>query len=291
MTGGIDQRVFLVGCPRSGTTLLQSMLASHSRIASFPETHFFERGFAEERDLSVKRVLTPVLGGFYLGLILSDWVDELDKLGYEICDLDRPSRKWSRAAAVNDLVGLLDTLTLNDSKNVWVEKTPRHVLRINTISNYVNEPKFVHIVRDGRAVVASLHDASGRYPAYWGGRLSSEECVSMWNACITSTFEHVGRQNHFVVAYERLLKDPEKHLRELCSFLGMRYETSMASRYASANARIVSGYEAWKENNSGPLRDAGLAKYRELFSERQRRAIEKTLDWSKFDRTVETSGK
>ncbi|NJL55543.1 sulfotransferase [bacterium] len=32
--------LFLVGCPRSGTTLLQSMLASHPQIASFPETKF-----------------------------------------------------------------------------------------------------------------------------------------------------------------------------------------------------------------------------------------------------------
>ncbi|MGL6135938.1 MAG: sulfotransferase, partial [Planktothrix sp.] len=34
-------RLFLVGCPRSGTTLLQSLLAAHSQIASFPESQFF----------------------------------------------------------------------------------------------------------------------------------------------------------------------------------------------------------------------------------------------------------
>jgi hypothetical protein len=33
-------RLFLVGCPRSGTTLLQSLLAAHPQIASFPESHF-----------------------------------------------------------------------------------------------------------------------------------------------------------------------------------------------------------------------------------------------------------
>ena len=35
------QRIFLVGCPRSGTTLLQSLLAAHPDITSFPESHFF----------------------------------------------------------------------------------------------------------------------------------------------------------------------------------------------------------------------------------------------------------
>ena len=36
-------RVFIVGCPRSGTTLLQAMLASHETVYSFPETHFFKK--------------------------------------------------------------------------------------------------------------------------------------------------------------------------------------------------------------------------------------------------------
>ncbi|HEY9694672.1 MAG TPA: sulfotransferase [Oculatellaceae cyanobacterium] len=34
-------RLFLVGCPRSGTTLLQSLLVAHPEILSFPESHFF----------------------------------------------------------------------------------------------------------------------------------------------------------------------------------------------------------------------------------------------------------
>ena len=38
---GTASRVFLVGIMRSGTTLLQSLLAAHSRVTSFPETMFF----------------------------------------------------------------------------------------------------------------------------------------------------------------------------------------------------------------------------------------------------------
>ena len=41
LDNSIQQRLFLVGCPRSGTTLLQSFLAAHSEIYSFPESHFF----------------------------------------------------------------------------------------------------------------------------------------------------------------------------------------------------------------------------------------------------------
>jgi len=41
MAAGIKTRAFLVGCPRSGTTLLQAMLFAHPEIYSFPETNFF----------------------------------------------------------------------------------------------------------------------------------------------------------------------------------------------------------------------------------------------------------
>lgn len=37
----IEGRFFIVGFPRSGTTLLQSLLAAHPQIASFPESYFF----------------------------------------------------------------------------------------------------------------------------------------------------------------------------------------------------------------------------------------------------------
>ena len=42
----IERRIFIVGVPRSGTTLLQSLLAAHSELTSFTESHFFSRYFS-----------------------------------------------------------------------------------------------------------------------------------------------------------------------------------------------------------------------------------------------------
>ncbi|HEV2472658.1 MAG TPA: sulfotransferase, partial [Chthonomonadales bacterium] len=50
MSAAIRSRVFLVGCVRSGTTLLQSLLAAHSEIASFPETDFFRYLVGQSRE-------------------------------------------------------------------------------------------------------------------------------------------------------------------------------------------------------------------------------------------------
>ena len=45
MNQRIDRRIFVVGVPRSGTTLVQSLLAAHSQVTSFTESHFFSRYF------------------------------------------------------------------------------------------------------------------------------------------------------------------------------------------------------------------------------------------------------
>src|SRR5690242_15483743 len=44
---GNERPIFVVGCPRSGTTMLQLMLHAHPRIAIPPETRFLLRAYAE----------------------------------------------------------------------------------------------------------------------------------------------------------------------------------------------------------------------------------------------------
>ncbi len=50
MTSVIEGRIFVVGAPRSGTTLVQSLIASHSQVTSFTESHFFSRHFERSRE-------------------------------------------------------------------------------------------------------------------------------------------------------------------------------------------------------------------------------------------------
>ena len=66
-TRAILSRIFLVGCPRSGTTLTQSLLAAHPMVASFPESHFF----------SHLLVHTSVISAYYyLRVVKVMWLGE-----------------------------------------------------------------------------------------------------------------------------------------------------------------------------------------------------------------------
>lgn len=262
----VISRVFLVGCARSGTTLLQSMLMSHTRIHSFPETHFFERGFYGKRAFFLR--------GHYAMNVLKKWSDDSVGLGYEI-----PTIKgvWRRKKATSNFIRLLDMITVQQGKDIWIEKTPGHINHIDIISSWVKNVKFIHIIRDGRAVVASMYEAAQKYPHHWGGQRSINHCVAEWNSAILLTESYFSFSNHLVLSYESLLSHPELQLMRICTFLAVDYESTMYTNFTSKAQKIVKKQERWKKNNLHKLNNHGLKKYYQLFDENERLLIEQSL--------------
>ena len=230
-------RVFLVGCPRSGTTLLQTMLAAHSRIASFPESHFFRRL------LPASRVLRTA--GFASPAALAQLRTFLAELGRDDLDGLLPRRALRTSRLVKAFVRQLDQVAAEQGAKVWVEKTPGHLHHLRRIEQYVPDCRFVHLVRNGEDVVASLYEVSQKHPEVWGKR-TMEECASRWLEDVAITQAHVGRPNHTLVRFERLVESPEKELRVLCSFLGVEFERTMVDGRAAASRAVVLPSEPWK---------------------------------------------
>jgi len=275
----IKERVFLVGCARSGTTLLQSILVSHPLLCSFPETHFFSKGFGVAR----RNVVNKVLRGYYLYWLLENWIKRARRLGYD-CEFNL-TPCWSRNKMVRQFFALLDAMTINLGGRIWIEKTPAHVHFVDEIVRHLPEAKFIHLIRDGREVVASLYEAAGRYPEHWGGKRSIERCVKQWNACVRASKRYIGKSNHIFVAYEFVVKEPERYISKLVSFLGVEYDVNLLDQYHEEARKLIFEDEMWKRRNlaangiSGP----GLSKYYKNFSNLEQSCIEKNLDWQTFD--------
>jgi hypothetical protein len=96
-------------------------------------------------------------------------------------------------------VKLLDKLTLAQGKSVWLEKTPGHLYYIDDLERYIPEVKFIHLVRNGADVVASLYEVTNQYPQEWGGAYHIEQCIRTWNQAVKLTEEHLGKENHIGV--------------------------------------------------------------------------------------------
>src|SRR5579885_528706 len=138
---------FIVGCPRSGTTLLATLLDRHSRICVPPETHFFYF----ERDWEL----------FSKGDPVSD-LDAYRKINPRINDLRFDNEKISRLLGGGSpgpkafFEALMADYTERAGKKRWGEKTPDHLLKLDSILGHFPEAKIILITRDGRDVVDSL---------------------------------------------------------------------------------------------------------------------------------------
>lgn len=274
----ISERVFLVGCPRSGTTLLQSMLMSHPRVESFPETKFFAHGFGGRR----RWVLHETLRGWYLCYLLAHWLVENGYMEWgEVYNLPV---SWSRDRMVEVFRDTLDHLANESGKDVWVEKTPRHLHFIDVICDHLPDAKFVHIVRDGRAVVASVYQLAHTNPEAWGSYQSIERVVRRWNRCVRDSLQYTSEDHHTAVGYEQLVKAPERVLRELSSFLNVSYDPAMIEDFHREAQRVVKSHETWKEDTttSSSLRHRGLDKFHSVFSTAEQEYVEAQLDWSGY---------
>ncbi|MBI4815251.1 MAG: sulfotransferase [Deltaproteobacteria bacterium] len=236
------RRIFLVGCPRSGTTLLQSMLAAHSELATFPETHFFAELRSRHPRLARMGVASRRARARVSKL--------LDTLGENPLLHLYPRRAVTIGSASRAFIRLLDALALRQNKIGWVEKTPRHLHFISTIDRFVDDARFVHLVRRGEDVALSLLHVAERYEEWNLQGLPA--CADRWNRDLKITARMIRRPRHTLVRYEQLIEQPESTLRTLCAALGLPFELQMIS--GSRDERIVGRDEPWKSEALSPIK-------------------------------------
>lgn len=271
----IKERVFIVGCPRSGTTLLQALLASHKDILSFPESHFFHHVAVQQGRRTgtfVSRKIKEELHRF----LVESGNGALTRL------IPRGSIFLSRYARA--FVHILDTGTINRGKTIWIEKTPRHLHYIDAIRRYVPLAKFVHILRSGRDVVASLYQVTHRYPETWSGARGVDECIGRWLHDVRISMGCLKDPNHTLVRYEHLVQAPESVLCRLCRFMGVSYDSTMLTVYRQESKKLISPHEPWKDSVKQDISAAASRKFFEVFNPDQQRYILDRLSVIDLDR-------
>ena len=126
--------VFIIGSPRSGTSILAWSLAQHSELVTEPESDIFyyllkdghlERAF----ETSVART-----DGSWLGNHGIDLEQYLEHVG----------------------IGLNALLTATTNGRRWVDQTPANTLVVDRLAEMFPGARFLHILRDGRRVVHSM---------------------------------------------------------------------------------------------------------------------------------------
>lgn len=158
------KHILIVGCPRSGTSWLQLLLAQHPAIATTQETHLFNN-YLSLLEQSWQRFPTvdPNVG---MRRLLSD--DEF----YQLC-----------ADFANAVLGRI--AGGNPNAQVVVEKTPGHVRHGPFILRLVPDTYFLHIVRDPRSVVSSLGAAAQSWARGQWASTNVVRNAQLWRSDVT----------------------------------------------------------------------------------------------------------
>jgi Sulfotransferase family len=210
--------VFIGGCPRSGTTLVRSMLDSHPDLAIPHETRFLVYGYrrrARWGDLALR--------------------ENREELARCVVDRER-SRSWrlsedpeelvERMVAAPPAIGSVLSAGFRlyaerHGKIRWGDKRPSLLLDLDALFAMFPDAQYVNVVRDPRAVVASIRrvgeahgwnperiargtelwDRSARVARRWRRRLAADQFLE--------------------VQYERLVREPRGTLARICAFLDL----------------------------------------------------------------------
>lgn len=217
----------VVGCPRSGTTLLAVMLDSHPLIAIPPETAFLPSlaALAGKEGLALRRDFFALLTTDRWGV--SNWNDlGIDKDAYwsRLCAL----QTFSITAGLRVFYGMYaDGL----GKRLFGEKTPADTNCMPQIEGYLPEARFIHIVRDPRDVVLSLRRTTA-------GR-SVERTARIWVDMVSLARASATAVGHYhELRYEDLVLAPDAVLRKVCEFLDLDYANRMMDYRASGDRHI-----------------------------------------------------
>lgn len=267
---GIEKYIFVVGCPRSGTTLLQRLLLNVPGSFSMPETDFFR--VLPVNSYVARRSLPPVLCFRYPALVsrvtLARVVDQMERTANlqigsdQRRDLEAMSREGT--LTVRELFDRLMLSYAEPGRHVLLEKTPAHVFQVDYIRFTLPEAIVLHIVRDPRDVYVSFQDMLKKQGKR---RRSIAEFSFMWNAALVRAKD--GRAH--TLRYEDLAADPRAALEPVLSNHGL----TMSGSGGGDSTNIVRREESWKAGVQGPVHTSSIGRYRDRLRDCQVAEIER----------------
>ncbi|MBV8681658.1 MAG: sulfotransferase [Caulobacteraceae bacterium] len=207
-----DLPVFVVGMPRSGTTLVEQICASHSQVFGAGE---------------LRRIQTTAR-------VLAKRNEGLDYV-----------RDWDAAFARSHADAIVaEFADLGQGARRVIDKSPLNVMRLGLVGALFPNARVIWCRRDPRDVVVSNHTM------YFGqGNLYStslDDC-----AYFVRQIDRIGefwlRQNNvkiLPIVYEDLVADIEGHSREIIDFLGLQWEPACLEYYKTD--RLVDTPSSWQ---------------------------------------------
>ncbi|MBL6749663.1 MAG: sulfotransferase [Nevskia sp.] len=220
------RKVFVVGCQRSGTSVMQSAIARAAGLYTLRETHYFVHllGGQDHWVFDDEALFRRKLRG-RLALMRARTYSELrqdmsELLGDPALRL-RLRPRLTGAGYVAEFQRLMNAAASHYGTAGWLEKTPWHLPYLDIIRSHIPDARFIHVARNGEDVVASIIDGEMRHfeQRWFLGGLGY--AVRLWNRAMQTHLAYAGQPGHLVLRHEDFVADPVQTLRRVLQFLDL----------------------------------------------------------------------
>jgi hypothetical protein len=200
--------MFVLGCPRSGTTLIGEFLLP-SQWGNAVETHFITK-YAQEAlqsDLANPQVFKSIAAKIIRERPIMQWA-----IPWDLDNLYQTTEPKSYPELVNQIC-LARSRKLGFPR--WADKTPTFSFHVPLLTKLFPNAKYIFIYRDGRDVANSLLERKWGPNNIWAA-------AEYWRSCCNALIESeklIPENSLLSIRYETLLQDPEPILRRLLAFL------------------------------------------------------------------------
>ena len=263
----MDTPIFIVGTPRSGTTLTATILNKHSRIFIPGETHFFDDIYS--RRFEIGSLAEPTTADTIiqrLSTIYTRYNEETDQKRINALFNDNSIINDFKAncKTYRDIYSWFLQLQMRyEGKVRWGNQVPRDLYYTSEIHSFFPNAKFIICIRDIKDFLVSYKNKwkiatkthnKQRLKILYHPIITSLIWKSSMNH-IRKLLEIVPKKNRTIVRYETIVQFPEATIRDVCNCIGEQYEDKMLSIRFS-NSSFFNGQEGifqssvgrWKEN-------------------------------------------
>ncbi|WP_034261556.1 sulfotransferase family protein [Altibacter lentus] len=265
-----NQPIFILGNPRSGTSLLRIMLHSHPEICIPPESHFFLWLEGKYRNWD-SQLLETYLDDLYNSTKFETWGLDRTELKNFI-DRYSPQTYEYLVSLIYKFYAVKEARKpcyWGDKNSLWIEK-------LDKIKAYYPNAFIVHLIRDGRDVACSYKEIYKKnINTTYAPKLPNEiaEVAENWNVnniSIEKFLKKFPEKQHVQIKYEELLSSPKSTLQKILDPLGLEMKKAQLEYYLKDKNDIEPAeFFNWKEKLVQPPDINNAGKYLHMLSQNE----------------------
>jgi hypothetical protein len=215
----IEKQIFIGGCRRSGTTMLGSIIGAHNTCICTPESiNFILDGLGVLNSYNSHNKLDVVIKH-----ILKNWRFKLWELKIDLAEVPWGDINDSYPRLIEWIASQYGNKIGKSHTDTWVDHSPGNFSYALTLLNLYPNARFIHIVRDGRAIASSI------MPLDWGPNtiIRTAEWWVRGTAYGLALETLLPKEKIIRVKFEDLVSYPEKTVLHLCNFLNIDFQKNM----------------------------------------------------------------